>query len=216
MNKIEKLALCLLLTFALFSSCTDREAEVEESIRSTFTSYQDAILANRGIEAVTYLDQASIDYYAGLLKLVKSGSRKEIEALDIVDQVSVLMARLRINPEEIRNMTVNQFIAYSIDSGMIGKSGAARFAFSKMTEYKGDTARAIVLSQGQNASSEFLFLQENDEWKLNLTSLLDNSKRSFAQVAQNQGQSPKQFIESILKTAVGSDTIPARLWEAAE
>jgi hypothetical protein len=216
---MKKISLFLFASLFLLAACTDEKAEVEELIKATFTGYQEAILANRGIEAVTYIDQATIDYYAHLFELVKSGSREEVEALDLVDQVSVLMARLRMKPEEIKRMTVNQFIAYSIDSGMIGKGGAARFTFSKMTEYEGDKAKAMIVSQGrqgQNASTEFLFSKENGEWKLNLTNLLEMSKKSFAQVAQNQGQTKEQFVRAILSAAAGTDTIPARIWEVGE
>ncbi len=198
------LFLLLLPFFATFSFSQTSE---DTLVRAAFERYRSNLLNDRGIEAVKDVDSKTIQYYTDLLELTKTADSTKIETLSIIDKMSVLLMRLKIPKQELLSFTGRDLFIYSVDHGMVGKGGVSRSTIGKIT-IDGDFAVAQLEGKAAPSQIHFEFHKENEEWKLDLTSIFPMAIIVFDKLIADSGKSENEFLLLILEAAAGKKVTP--------
>ena len=181
------------------SEPTVSEEQEKQQIIQCFTNYKSAILNDRGTEAVRYSDKNTIDYYAQVLQWVLTASREEGERLSILDKMQVLIMRLRVPAEQLRTMTAEELLVYSIDQGMVGKNGAATLDPGTVT-VDGNFGKMTILSNQKDTGMSYHYNKENGEWKMDLTAVFPQTRVALEAMAKQNDMSENSFIFTLIGT----------------
>lgn len=165
----------------------------KQRIKDCFYKYKSSILNSDGNEAVQYLDQKTKDYYAQLLEWALTAKRTEVERLSVLDKMQVLIMRYRVPAEQLRNMTAEELLVYSIDKGMVGKNSVEKLETGMIT-VDGNFGKATILSDGKDTRMSYHFNKENGQWKMDLTSTFPVLRIAMDAAIKQSGQSEKEFI----------------------
>src|SRR5690606_16152787 len=118
---LQRTAIILLFAITTIGACTAQKKE-EKLVNKSFEGYKDAILNDRGEEAVKFVDSRTMNYYAHVLDKVKNADSVEVSALSLMDKLMVLSVRHRAKKEEILRFTGESLFVYAIKEGMVGKN----------------------------------------------------------------------------------------------
>jgi hypothetical protein len=192
---ISFLFVCCLLTSAF------AQKSEEKLVRKAFENYKIAVQNQQGEKAVQFVSQKTIDYYSNMLELVKTADSIKIEALSFIDKMMVLLVRHRVPEEEILNFNGKSFVAYAINAGMIGK--VSNLSIGEVT-INGNEAKGQFIVNKQKTPLDFVFYKENEQWEMDLTSLLPISEMALKKVIEESGQSENEFLFSLLEMTTGT------------
>jgi hypothetical protein len=206
----------LILFIALITSCEspqDKAKPVDETgaVRAAFDNYKSAILNDQGEDAVKYVDSRTMKYYSDMLELVKNANEAEVNALSVVDKMMVLTVRHRTSKEDILSFDGKELLVYAIKSGMVGKNSVSDNTIGEIT-IDNNFAKGQLISKGQKAPFYFHFYKEDDQWKIDITSIFSVATATFENIIQESGQEENEFIFSLLEMVSGKKPGP-EVWE---
>ncbi len=193
------IVLFILTSISKISSAQNLEVE---SIKKSFDSYKNAILNDKGKEAVKYVDSKTIKYYSEILELIKSADSTKIESLSITDKLMVLIIRHRTTKKEILSFDGKMLLIYSIDKGMVGKQGAANNTIGEVT-IEDNFAKGQLVVRGEVTPVYYHFNKESEQWGIDLTALFELSDMVFKSFIKDSQLSDNDFIFSILERMTG-------------
>lgn len=179
-------------------------------IRAVFEKYRSDLLNDRGAEAVNEVDSRTINYYSNLLELTVNADSSKIETLSIMDKMSVLMMRLKIPKEELLSFSGRDLFVYSVDHGMVGKSGIAKNSIGQIT-VSDNFASAPLGMKGAPSEVRFEFHKENGSWKIDLTSIFPLADMVFNKLINDSGKSENEFLIPLVEAATGKRMTP-EIW----
>ncbi len=213
MSKTITVLLCLITFITSCESEPKKVNTVDETgaVKAAFDNYKTAILNDQGEEAVKHVDSRTIKYYGDMLELVKHANEAEVNALSAVDKMMVLTVRHRTSKEDILSFDGKELLVYAIKSGMVGKNSVSENTIGEITIDK-NFAKGQLISKGQKAPFYFHFYKEDDQWKIDLTSIFAVATATFENVIQQSGQEENEFIFSILEMVSGKKPGP-EVWE---
>jgi len=174
----------------------------EKLVLNAFENYKTAILNNEGGDAIKFIDSRTIKYYSDMLELVKTADSKQIETLSILDKMMVLIIRHRCSKEEILNFNGKSLVIYAIESGMIGKNSVTNLSIGSIVVDK-NFAKGQVVSSGQKMPLYMHFYKEDNQWKIDLTSLFLISNLALKKMADESGMNQNEYIFSLLEIISG-------------
>lgn len=190
-------------TFILLTSCLGQDAE-RDAVKASFDNYKTAILNDNGEEAVKCVDSRTIDYYSGILEKVKKADSVAVESLSLFDKLMVFSIRHRTSKEDILSFDGKELLVYAVESGMVGKNSVANNAVGEIT-IDGDFAKGQLISRGQAAPFYFHFYRQDNEWKINLTSMFPVSSIAFKKMIEDSGQEENDFLFMLLEMLTGEE-----------
>ena len=166
-----------ILSIALFIgfSINAAFAQEQEAVSKCFDNYKTAVLAEDGIGATALLSQETIDYYQQVLDWALTASEQEVKGLSILDRMNVLTVRVRVTPEQMKEMDGESLLVFSYTSGIISKNTVERGELGKV-EIDGDNARGPIMMEGQEVPIDFVFAQEKGAWKFDLLAITKHEK----------------------------------------
>lgn len=183
----------------------------EDLVKKSFQSYKQAILNDKGEEAVKYVDSRTIKYYSEILDLVKTADSTKVETLSILDRLMIFVIRFRTSKEDILSFDGNSLLIYAIKSGMVGKNSVAANSIGEVSIEK-DFAKGQLLVNGQKAPFFFHFYKENEQWKVDLTSIFPISTKALKKMAEDSEQDENEYLFSLLEMITGNQ--PGKeVWE---
>lgn len=183
----------------------------EDLVKKSFQSYKQAILNDKGEEAVKYVDSRTIKYYSEILDLVKTADSTKVETLSILDRLMIFVIRFRTSKEEVLSFDGNSLLIYAIKSGMVGKNSVAANSIGEVSIEK-DFAKGQLLVNGQKAPFYFHFYKENEQWKVDLTSIFPISTKALKKMAEDSEQDENEYLFSLLEMITGNQ--PGKeVWE---
>jgi len=186
----------IVLLVALKSSGQDAE---EKKIYECFKQYKSLILQGKGEEAVQLIDSNTHRYFENTLKASIYADKKEIEALPLIDRLSVLLVRHRISADDLLKMTGREYFVQSVKQGMFGKNSLAPIELGK-TEVSGSSARAQIIRDLEDTEMWFRFHKEEGQWKIDLTSLFEPTTLGLLSALAKEGMSEQDFIFASLES----------------
>ena len=186
--------LCLLLVLSAHGQDTE-----EKKVYECFKRYKALILLGKGEEAFELIDSNTYRYFEQTLKASIYADRKAVEALPLIDRLSVLLVRHRIPAEELLTMTGREYFVQSVKQGMFGKNSLAAIELGK-TEVTGTSARAQIIRDLEDTDMWFRFFKEKGNWKLDLTSLFEPTTLGLLAGLAKEGMSENEFIFAILES----------------
>jgi hypothetical protein len=189
--------------FLLVSSISafTQKSEVK-AVKASFDNYKQAILNDKGEEAVQYVDSRTINYYGDVLEKVRSADSATVNRLDLLDKVMVFSVRHRATKEDILSFDGKGLLVYAIKSGMVGKNSVVNSSIGDVT-VEGTFAKGQYVSNGQKAPFNFDFYKEDNAWKVDLTSIFPTTNIVFRKLVEESGQTENEFLFSILERLTG-------------
>lgn len=188
----------LALTFFLTWTITYGQKKEEKLVRQSFDNYKSAILNDKGEEAVKYVDSRTIKYYSDILDLVKTADSTKVETLSILDKLMVFSIRHRTSKEEILSFDGKSLLVYAIKNGMVGKNSVANNSIGDVT-IDNSFAKGQFIANGQKIPFDFHFYKEENQWKIDITSLFTISTAVFKKMADDSGQNENEYLFSLLE-----------------
>jgi hypothetical protein len=196
---MKNIILVLLLCWSGFCIAqTDEPA----AVRTSFNNYKNAILNDKGEEAVLYVNEKTITYYGEMLEKVKTSDSTEVEALNLLDKLMVFVIRHRTSKQDIMSFDGKSLLVYAIKNGMVGKGSVMNNSIGDV-KVDGTFAKGAFVSNGQVTPLFFDFNKENNKWKVDLTSVLPASTMAFQKMVDDSGKTENEFLFSILEMLTG-------------
>lgn len=207
--------LLLLLSAPRSSSAT----EAGNAVRSVFTAYRTAILEGKGVDAADLLSQSTLDYFDEMRLLALDGDAEAVQSNALVDQMQIMLFRLRVPVKTLETLSAKGLIAYSIEQGWIGKTSVLKVTPGKV-QSQNDGALLHVRVDGKDAGPAFRFYRESAGWRLDLVPTLKATDGILRSAALREGVSHKEYILAVMSIAlekeVGSEAwVPLRQSSAA-
>lgn len=198
-TKIKILAILLLL---ITGQLTYGQKSEDKLVKKSFDNYKSAILNDNGEEAVKYVDNRTIKYYSDILELVKSADSSKIETLSILDKLMVFSIRHRTSKDDILSFEGKSLLVYAITSGMVGKNSVANASIGEVI-IENDFAKGQFIANGQKAPFYFHFYKEEEQWKIDLTSIFPVSTMAFKKIVDESGENQNDYLFSLLEMITG-------------
>jgi len=183
----------------------------EEAIRKAFEAYRTALLASDGRAAEYLLSKGTIDYYVELRDLALYAPSESLQGQTLVDQMQVLLLRIRMDPEQLEAMSGSELLVHSVEQGWIGKEGITRARLGKLRIAE-SSAVAHAEINGQDIGPAFHFVKEaGDIWRLDLLPTLESSNASLEFAAERRGISGRELLLMLIESSVGHE-VDAGAW----
>lgn len=176
----------------------------EHAIRSCFGGYKAAVLYGDGEAAAGYVNAATIVYYQRLLRLALRASAEETKKLPLVDRMTVLLIRSRVEAELLRTMDGRKLFVHAVDIGMIGKDGVIRNELGEVV-VSGDHATGEHIHAGKPSGMHWRFRREDGTWRMDILSILPGATRAFQAVIRESGMTEDEFILQMVATLTGRE-----------
>lgn len=172
----------------------DNKAAVEQC----FHQYKNAILEGKGAIAADYVDSKTISYYDFILEQVKHRDSVELFDLNLNDRLMILSVRHRINNKNLHKIDGKGLFILSIDNGLISKTSLAGNEIGDVA-IEDKKAKAQLLIQGIKTPVFMEFVQEKNKWKLNLTSMFEQTSTSIQKMAKRSKMTENEFMLLMLE-----------------
>lgn len=183
----------------------------QKGVRDCFTSYRDAILNQRGSEAVEKVNQATLDYYERVRGLALSAPEQEVRNLSTIDKMMVLLLRHRLPLDLLRGMNGRELFSYGVNRGWIGKEDVMEAELGTI-RVSGEQASAVYIKGGQRTPLKYQFTKEGGQWKIDLTTIMPAVNQALKQLIQQQGVSEEEFLFDILE-AISGEKVSPQIWQ---
>jgi hypothetical protein len=196
--------ICLVTTFAYAQTET-------ELVKKCFTDYKGSILEGRGKAALQLVDTRTKQYYGRELDLALSGDSSTVSNLTIIDKLTVFMVRHRIPAKELMNMTGDDFFAYAVDQGMVGKNSVITTEIGDVV-VQGNFARGEIVNNGKKSPLFFHFQKESNSWKIDLTSLFPAVNMAMSKMLRDEEMTDEEYIFQALEALTGKK-VGLNIWK---
>jgi hypothetical protein len=198
--------LILVQFFALYAVLSANAQHDTTLIKACFAGYKNAILSDKGSEAVGFVDSRTVKYYADILQKTKTLDSIGVDKLPIMDKLTILMLRYRATKEEIMKLDGKSLLEFAIGRGMVGKSSVQQISLGEV-KITGDSASAQVMV-GENATPlSYKFYKEESAWKMDITCVLPEGNKALKQVIKDSGQPENEFLEMVIGNVTGAEPL---------
>ena len=191
----------LISTSFVVSICSGQTVD-QKLVKQSFNNYKSAILNDKGNEAAGFVDSRTIRYYSDILTLVKNADSLQVDSLSVTDKLMVFSIRCRTSREDILSFDGKKLLAYAVNSGMVGKNSVADNSIGNVTIDK-DFAKGQLVVKGKAAPLYFHFYREEEQWKIDLTSIFPITTKLFQGMADESGQNTNDYLLSLLEIITG-------------
>ena len=213
MNGMKKIFAVCFIMFGIVSAGFSQIAE-KQLVQKAFKNYKNAILTDKGEEAVKYVDSRTIKYYDTILYHVKNADSATVSALSLLDRLMVFSIRHRVSKSDVQSFDGEKLLVYAIQNGMVGKNSVANNSIGDVTIVK-NFAKGQFIANGKMAPFFFHFYKENGSWKIDLTSLFAISNMAFKNMIKESGEGENEFLFSLLDKLTGRTPGP-EIWQPVQ
>lgn len=173
--------------------------EDSAAIQKAFNDYRAAIGKSDGSKALTLVSTATFEEFERIRKLALTGKPDEIQALPIVRRTLVLTCRSKVPNDRLQTLDGKALYALSVDQEWTNKN----LPKTELAEISISDGKAIAVALvngkpftyvdnfGINNSKNYVFVKEDDKWKLDLPALM-RTMESFLSHANRKPQSKKK------------------------
>jgi hypothetical protein len=138
----------------------------------------------------------------------------KVNSLSFLDKFQVLLIRQRATKEEIRSFDGKSLVAFTINNGMVGKNGVSNQSIGEI-KIEGDFAKGQLIVKGQKTPYYLQFQRENNQWKIDLTSLFPMTTLVFKKLVKDSDMTENDFIFELIE-AVSNKKVGKEIWIPTE
>jgi hypothetical protein len=200
------------LVIVLFSFGCGKDER--QAIQTAWDDYQSAILAKDGQKAVVLINQASIDYYGRLKKLIIEAGPDEIRDLPFIDKAGIASVRASMDLRYLQQLTPEQFFMYGVQQGQFGDQSMQTVTIEDI-EVDGDHASAAFVGKGVKGPFRYEFTKEGGFWKHDLTALMNGAGDALKNAMRRPGAA-NMDLDQMLLMGVSMKTgknVGPEIWE---
>lgn len=202
---------CIFFLFLFITNVCFSQTKEQKAVVQAFENYKSSILDDRGEEAVKYVDSRTIKYYGDMLELVKTADSAKVNSLSLLDKLMVFSIRHRTSKKDILSFDGKKLLIYAIKSGMVGKNSVQNNSIDEVT-VENDFAKGQFINGTKKTPFYFHFYKEDQQWKIDLTSLFDVSNMAFSKVIEQSGQPENEYLFTLLEIVSGNAVGP-EIWQ---
>lgn len=206
MNKL-LLTLTLLLVVHTCFARSDKKL-----VAACYDNYKAAILSDKAEMATVYLDSRTRSYYDQIAVLSKTADKNSIDTLPFMAKMFVVMIRHMVPREELVKMNGPELLSYSYKNGLIGDKAAIKESDIKNITVEDNFARAQCVNNGVKVNAYIHFYKEQEEWKIDITSLFKLTSYAFNTLIAQSGLTENDFIFRIAEASNGK-RVDDNIWE---
>ncbi|WP_299258650.1 hypothetical protein [uncultured Aquimarina sp.] len=195
----------LFLSLSIITTCIGQEKE-EKLVRESFNSYKTSILNDKGEEAVNFVDSRTISYYNKILETTKKADSLTLNSLGILDKLMVISIRYRTSKKDILSFDGKELLIYAIKEGMVGKNSVINTEIGSV-EIDEDFAKGQFISNGKKAPFYFHFYKEDNNWKVDLTSIFPVGAMAFKKMIEDNGEEENKYLLQLLELMTGKKPV---------
>ena len=164
--KLRFIIAAVLIAFAAPAAAQSEPAAVEES----FAAYKQALIDGDGAAASKLTASDTHAYLKQTLDRALTMPAQDLQALPLLDQISVLMLRHNMKPQELRAMTESDPVAFAVDARAFDMNQVAKLEASPFTVYGGQAQAPLSNLKGSPIPVNVYFKEEAGTWRFDLLS----------------------------------------------
>lgn len=173
-----------------------------------FRQYQTAMDQADGEVASGLVTQGTLDTYRSYRDDALNATREEVSERSIIHRMQVILARATIPAEDLRAMTGRDLLTHAINTEWVAANPTQGVDIGEI-ETQGGRAVATVKGSG---TRHFVFLLEEEGWRLDLIELLLTTEKQMTDAAAARGHSEDVLIAKIVEQFTGENPGP-QIWE---
>ena len=171
-------------------------------INKAFNGYKDAILNDRGEQAIKYLDPSTITYYEEMVDKITNADSVAVTQMNIMDKVFLLQVRHKASPEIIKAFDGKSLLIYAFENDLVSTEDAITTTLGEVT-IDGNFAKARVFKEYSPIDLYFHFYKDSGKWKFNLTSLLPTVEAALYQILEETEADEVELLKTALEEQTG-------------
>lgn len=179
------------LTLAGFSF-----AQEEDSIRSCFETYKQAVIDHDGDLASANVTETTLDYYQNLVKLAQEADSVSIAKLRLIDKLTVLSIRLKMLQDPDYIADGRSYFSRAINNGWVEQGGIRELQLGEINVSQNFAAAHLI--RNEEETPLYFNFHFEDSWKLDLTSLLFATEEMLQNSIKQMGINESDFIQNAL------------------
>ena len=184
--------------------------QVVADVRSGFEAYRSALLNRDGERAAQSVTKSTLVKYEEYRGLALTGDETTVKGLSLVHRLTVLMTRHRVALSDLQNMDGRALFQHGVEQGWISQASVAQVELGDIA-VSGNTASAEAGSAGEQVG-RFVFVKEQDRWKLDLTKLITASEPALQAAVAQQRVSENEFLFRVIGATTGR-TVTDTIWK---
>ena len=202
----------LILAIALFTLTLPLQAQHDTTlIKQCYAGYKNAVLSDKGKEAVEFVDSRTIHYYSDILNKTRILDSIGVDKQTILDKLTILMLRHRATKEEIMHLDGRSLFVYAIERGMIGKNSVQQLSLG-FIDINGNEALAEVIVGNKTTPLAFKFYKESGAWKMSIISVMPAGNAAMKQVIKDSKKGENEFLINLLEN-VSENEVSPDIWK---
>lgn len=201
------------LVISLLMSVNLLSAQFKEvkAILKCYDAYTEAILNDRGADALKQVDTNTVNYYNQIADLARTADSATVSNLPFLDELMVLLIRHRSTREEILAFTGSTLFVYAVDNGMVGKEQVQNNTIGTIT-ISGNVATAQLKVDGAQTPFAFTFRKTGrKQWAFDLSAVMKDSEAALEAIIASSGMTKVDFIMQMLPLSNGQP-VDAKIW----
>lgn len=155
---------------AVFLALLDSTAALASTVDQSFDAYKQALIDGDGATASQLTASDTHAFLAETLDRARTMPEGELRALPLLDQISVLMLRHNLKPEELRAMAQSDPVAYAVDQRAFDMNEVQKLEAESFS-VNGSHAQAQLSNlKGSPIPVSVHFKEEAGTWRFDLLS----------------------------------------------
>jgi hypothetical protein len=177
-------------------------------VRKAYVAFEQAGSEQDSGALAELISASTLDYFDSMRDLALTAEKAQLTKERVVDQITVLGMRAKVDPKVLRDGTPKELLAASsAGGGSVPSTGLSKSA--KIT-VSGDKATA---TDPTNPQATLTFVKEDGAWKADVTSIFGQLEETVAPLVQQAGGDKAAFVEQSMAGQVGGPAQAKALWK---
>ena len=178
-----------------------------DQVLNTFNGYRNAVLANDGKKAATFVTKPIFEYFTRIRDWTLYAPADKVKLLPITDQVTILRLRATIPTEKLAKIKQpgKTLFILSVEQEWLEKEYLKKVELKKDFPI-GEDSQGVLIPQTLNGHvlpGLIRFTKENKQWKLDAYGLLLGSSFVFEKSVRQSKADKVQLVEDAIASIVG-------------
>ncbi|MBL8990386.1 MAG: hypothetical protein JNJ48_02265 [Phycisphaerae bacterium] len=153
--------------FLVFAGGCDKHAEDKQAIRAALEANRQAIIARDADGFIKSMSEGSLEWFDRVLRLARTGSRSDVQALRPIDRALIIALRNRVPRKDLMKFDARSFITWAMELGW-WDAGAEDEETVGSIRVLATTATVKMKLDGRRTDREVGLVKEGDAWKLDM------------------------------------------------
>lgn len=175
---------------------------IEEAIREAFAGYREAVLAEDGDSAYSFVNARTRTEYDRFVRLANNATAEETRGLGLMDAMQVVILRHVAGSPSVRTMSGRDFFVFAVDNGYISRSSVEKMGLGEII-VTGDTAKAIGTLDDRPTKITLDFSREESGWKVDIMSAAAPGEAALRLIQESSGSDCIEFSAELAERLTG-------------